>query len=170
MTNFSTGFVITGAFTRMDAAEDVVAAALAPLRDAFHRKPKSAHRITEHSERYNRQLLDGTRAISLLTFVRFLFASYRPDSPAECDSREFIRRILDAIARPFGLTVVPAENRPVSDVKTEVVEANDACARAFVAVHDATADGRMDDNDRNEVRRRVINAQRELNDLVAVGR
>lgn len=112
--------------------------ALALLRESFDRAPKSAVRASglPHSDRYMRMLLTGEKPIAMHIFVRLLnVVRERGDRKGVGCGRERVRRILAALAAPFGLDVVNRADRPTKDPKTEALEAAAAVGDVFQKLH-----------------------------------
>jgi len=77
---------------------------------------------TFHSQRYVRMQIAGERPITLAFFLSLLAAVERlGDREEQGRGREWVCRILDALARPFGLKVVPRDE-PTTP-KEEVAQA-----------------------------------------------
>lgn len=142
--------------------EQIVADLLESLRAALARQH---HRIrSSHSIRYINQLMTGDRPMPVSFLVSALMAAER------LGGRELVRRILEALARPFGLTVVPRVDRPTTDARTEEQQASRAACRALITFADVTSDHVITDSERHALASAVIAAQQELSDLVEVTR
>lgn len=127
MSRYSTGFVISGPIV----TDECVTLALGRMREMFRGATVLLERATGHKQRYIRALLNCEKAISLQFFVTSLAIVQRlGDRKARGLGREWVAAILGAIAAPFGLKVVPDEERAVSDVETEIRELNSASHRA----------------------------------------
>src|SRR5688572_365192 len=112
-----------------DKAAEVVTAALRILRGAkqLHRRPQKVARIldAQHTPDYVTDMLAERRSLPFSGWVRLLFAL----------DTETVRRVLQVVASPFGLNVVPVADATVKDLRSEVMEAAAACGFAHHRVH-----------------------------------
>jgi vacuolar-type H+-ATPase subunit F/Vma7 len=156
MTTCSTGFQIVGALKH----DDCVTATLAAIRRRLFYRHGALR--THHSERYVRQILAGERAMSLPFFVNALRAV---EKIGNGQGREWVRQILQTLAEPFGLSVVPLSEGPTKDIHTEVAEANRAVHKLFVTVADAIEDNVITPEERAAIQRDIAKAKAEIEDV-----
>ena len=91
-------------------------------------------------------------------FVHLLSVIFRlGEKKATGVGRERVRQILAAIARPFGLQVIPFDDGPTKDVNAETIEAGAAVGHVFDAVNRKAPPC--------EIERHVVRATDELQDI-----
>jgi hypothetical protein len=148
--------------------DGTISSLLSGIDDAIGRGNRHLLRLN-HSARYVGQMLTGEKPLPLSVFVNALTFIYaRGERQNIGVGKERVRRILQTIARPFGLDVVPTSDTPTKDIRAEVIEAAGACGRTFDAVHRAIADDTITPEERAEIEADVQNAKAQLDDVLKV--
>lgn len=118
---------------------------------------------------YAREMLIGRKRMTLELFIAGLRKIERlGDREEKGRGREWVAAILNALAAPFGLRVVPAtpaEERAVGEVEKEVREANTEVHRAFAEVDEVLADHRLTDAKFQRASARLSRAKSEIDDV-----
>lgn len=100
--------------------EVAIASALAGIKERLWFKPHAIR--TFHSERYVRQQIAGEKPMALTFFLTLLAAVEKlGDREEQGAGREWVRRILDALAKPFGLEVVPRRDEEPKEELTSAL-------------------------------------------------
>lgn len=163
MSKVSSGYVVSvaGFFE-----EDAVSLAVSRLKDHLRRHLTPLAKSLGFQDGYVREMFSGRKRMTLTVFVGALQKIERlGDREQKGRGREWVASILDALARPFGLAVVPIETRDVGEPQKEINEANAEIHRAMAVVADILPGG-VTDAECRIATARLTKAKSEIGDVI----